>query len=654
MTEDTHTKEIEFLKQVLPDNYHDIEFFKEGGTRRLYQAKWGPADEEVVIKIDREELESPRAKRHVSRGCDTRNDVMALAKIRKIENPEFHSINRLNDFIVLEDGKVISIESKFDDAPNLEELVKEKGPLKVKEFEEVFSQVLEAVGYLNYIVGLYHRDNKPSNILIGENLEVRLTDLANACRKDHPSEKYLPTAGGHFVMDPLLIGEFTEDERRYNDQSELFAVGVNMYYALTGKYIFEYDPDNGTAVDFKERSLLDENGKLDKTKHEQALEEALTELPNEAGKYAKIIRRLLTTDEKSRYKSIENLIWDFEKKKKPHWLRGVFSKSVLTAALLSTLALGSIAGLIGYKVNKNLETAIEDSRKYEVIANWDDLEIQNNLVRLGMRFHEEPQRVTKDHYKTKYLVAKPGEKLDVTVTAKEIIEATEGIGYHLDGKVYIEGFPAITFPITPEPPDFEPDEFSGYIGFKWIDLMIPKDIQEGTYTLVSELCVPEKPNIGEDSAFEKLKFPKPGTVIARKRIPIVIGNPKNQLCIEALTLGIYEYLTMKNLVEYEFKDRPSLTYEVSIAGTNFKNVYENEKGDFLNMRLSNPSHTYQRTLQIVVKDKDKIIGYQFVPIKGHKIGDNVNWYEFSIPTKEFSETLERYRRVLYESHNQSR
>ncbi|MFC1727968.1 protein kinase [Nanoarchaeota archaeon] len=344
-----HEKDIEFIKDILSDKYQNIQYLKEGGTRRTYLAEWGPGKEKRVIKIDKDP-ESPRAKRHVERGCVTERDIEFLAQIK---DPEQHRLVRLCDFEV-KDGRTISVESHFE-SKTLEETVKEEGVLNRREFETAFSHVIEGTRYLDEI-GLYHRDEKPSNILIKRDkggIEARITDFANACKKSQPKRKYLPTMGGHLITDPNLIGEFTGTETNYNETSEVYALGVDMFYALTGKYIFEYDYDTRTARDFKGRNLLNENGRLDKEKHERTLEEALTFLPRESRKYSGIIKNCLTLDDTVRYDSVHELSKDFKDKSdqikamKRKYLAGAgVAASILV--LLATLGTGKVKNIEKY------------------------------------------------------------------------------------------------------------------------------------------------------------------------------------------------------------------------------------------------------------------------------------------------------------------
>src|SRR3989338_8016464 len=88
---------VSVLGQVLGQKYRDISYWREGGTRLLFRAKWGPAGEDRVIKVDKGDTHalSPRARRHVERGCTTANDIETLADIPDAEK---NGLMRLLDY----------------------------------------------------------------------------------------------------------------------------------------------------------------------------------------------------------------------------------------------------------------------------------------------------------------------------------------------------------------------------------------------------------------------------------------------------------------------------------------------------------------------------------------------------------------------------
>ncbi len=296
--------------------YSNPQFFKEGGTRYVFTVEWGLFKRKRIIKVDKplSALASPRARRDVGeRGCGTTNELELISQI------EHSGITQLLDYFTPGvSGKYglsgsITIEEFFPDSKSLEELVNERNPDVREHYDSIHQQVFSTMREINNS-GILHRDLKPSNILIqkkGDEVIVKITDWANACRKDHPQKKYMPTAGGHLITDPLLMTAFTRVEAAYSESSEVYAFESCMVYAKLGRYLFDYNPDTGTGKIFgTDESLLDENGRLDIDKHNEVLRnlDQIDSYYNTCYEYYGIcVKRGLTLDRSKRYKSFDEL-----------------------------------------------------------------------------------------------------------------------------------------------------------------------------------------------------------------------------------------------------------------------------------------------------------------------------------------------------------
>ena len=155
---------------------------------------------------------------------------------------------------------------------------------------------------------------------------------------------------------------------------------------------------------------------------------------------------------------------------------------------------------------------------------------------------------------------------------------------------------------------------------------------------------------------------QPGKVISRKRIPLVIGDLADRVNVKWIKLDYSESIGMHDLgdgkEEYP-KINPSLNYIVSIVEEGFKIEKQSNQNFSSNtystiLHLPNSTNTDERTLQIVAKDGNQVIGYTFVPIRRTEVGDSYFWWELSIPDKDFSKRIIEYRKNIYKDlHNQS-
>ncbi len=654
---------MERLSAILPDKYKNIRLYEHGGTRVCFIAEWGPGNEKRIIKIDKTP-ETPRGKRHTERGYVTAHDISVLARI---EDPEQHHITRFCDYYeVPDEGITISVETHFE-SESLEKIVNEK-PLDIKEFETVFSHVLEAERYLIQVCGLFHRDLKPSNILVKRNgsIDTRVTDLANAGDIEKMDPSFQPTAGGNAVRDPFITPALTGDkEACYNIQSELYEIGTNMLFALTGKYHFEYDDEKGIGrSDFLDGSILDENGKIIWKKYEEALENTLNAVPKKARKYASLIRNCLTSNEKGRYKSFAEIQKDFEKIKNRQGFASRLAKPLPIAAAALTAAL-SIGGTVAYFMDwipGLSRSAAEKMEKtpYVVDSGTEKtmLETSSNFIKLGisMSCDVPGERYTTFMYKDaiveKPARAMPGSRIWLALKANELPKPK---GYYrgsggYKGRAYIEGFKPVDFSITANAHNFDSSDLprSIHIGSEDAFIQIPEDAKPGVYTVVAEIYAPEGAIDGN------MKFQNPGKVIARKRMPIIIGDVSTPfLKILSITYTGHAYVenlsARKSHLSDEMPEVDNLTYEVRIPEEGFSAMlssrFEPDKSGY-HSTFSLPEGTSceERTLQLIVRNEEGIAGMFFAPIKRAVVGGEASHlWEHALSEPDFAERIMKYR-----------
>lgn len=647
-----------WLQELLGDKYHNIHFFKQGGTRDVYLAEWGPGKEKRVIKVDCTP-NGPRAERHVSRGCTTSNDIQALSQLQE---PEKHHLIHLCDYQEVE-GATISVEP-FVDAQSLEELVNTH-PLGCTEFKAVFSQVIDGVKHLVQEAGLYHRDVKPSNILVrGERdtIDVKITDFANAGKKDAMMQKYLPTAGGHMVMDPLLMGAFTGKERAYDESSEIYAVGADMLFALTGKYLFEYDPDAGTAkTGTSGESLLDTAGRLDIKKHETALCSALKQLPRGVQQYAALLQRCLTVDEAKRYKSICALASDFKELSKPGFFESIRNSGRLAAKVFVTgvAAASLLGGALLYNAvqeRKGVEQVAAENAKQLVTAGWNgaNLEISNNLAELRVRVCSHDCK--KNYPEDKFVTAAPGEKLMTCVAMRDLPHAERRSSMPFEIRTYIEGFPSEINHVHSESHDesLMYGEMMGMQGL--INVQIPSDIEPGIHMLIVEAYQPERleQNSGNDQEWNSVRLADRSKALSRKRVPIVVGDKADKVDVSMVRLGIQPCLYVQS-IENQMNDvDKNLHCTVAAPELGYREESDGEL-NCINLRYGRLWLPMDRgknaTVEVVTMKGKEINGYTFFPVEQIDYTPTYKEWELALPDRSFAAMLVEYRKQILQDQS---
>ncbi|WP_448106910.1 protein kinase domain-containing protein [Pseudomonas azerbaijanoccidentalis] len=112
----------------------------------------------------------------------------------------------------------------------LAQLHEQVGPMPLAQWQDLAERLLRAVGMLHRRQ-ILHRDIKPENLLLGDDDELRLLDFGLAYCPGL-SEDQLSTLPGtpSFIAPEAFRGEAP------TPQQDLYAVGVTLYYLLTGHF----------------------------------------------------------------------------------------------------------------------------------------------------------------------------------------------------------------------------------------------------------------------------------------------------------------------------------------------------------------------------------------------------------------------------------
>lgn len=139
--------------------------------------------------------------------------------------------------VVRENGDTFII-MELVDAPSLDRLVKEEGPLPPERVARIGLDVLSAL-QVAHQQGITHRDVKPGNVMIPEG-KAKLADFGIASVKGDPKL----TATGLILGSPSYMAPEQASQDESGPESDLWALGGTLYYAVEGVPPF----DKGQAI----------------------------------------------------------------------------------------------------------------------------------------------------------------------------------------------------------------------------------------------------------------------------------------------------------------------------------------------------------------------------------------------------------------------
>src|SRR5206468_9392633 len=121
----------------------------------------------------------------------------------------------------------------------LQDHVRGKGPLRPAEAVDTVLQVIAGLEAAQ-AVGVLHRDVKPSNCFVDAEGTVKVGDFGLSISTVNRGEPHL-TASGVFLGTPAYASPEQLRGDDLDQRSDIYAVGVTLFYLLTGKIPFDAD-----------------------------------------------------------------------------------------------------------------------------------------------------------------------------------------------------------------------------------------------------------------------------------------------------------------------------------------------------------------------------------------------------------------------------
>lgn len=130
------------------------------------------------------------------------------------------------------------IAMQYIDGPTVAELISIKGKIEIEQSVSIICKVLETL-QAAHDKGIFHRDIKPTNVMLKDGKYVRVIDFGIAKAQ---TDSNLTAAGTAFGTPAYMAPEqFSASPDANAALYDVYAVGVTFYYMLCGKLPFEGD-----------------------------------------------------------------------------------------------------------------------------------------------------------------------------------------------------------------------------------------------------------------------------------------------------------------------------------------------------------------------------------------------------------------------------
>ncbi|HVM13433.1 MAG TPA: protein kinase [Egibacteraceae bacterium] len=208
------------------------------GDRYVLRHRLGSGGGGTVWAADDEVLRRPVAVKAVHIPDSVPDDERTASRQRVLR--EARAAARLNHpgavtvFDVFDEEGCAYIVMELVEAPSLETLVERDGPMDDAHAAEIGLQLVDALEAA-HAKGIVHRDVKPSNVLVNDVGEAKLTDFGIATVAGDSRI----TATGLVLGSPAYIAPEQARDGAGQAAGDLWGLGATLYYAVEGSPAFE-------------------------------------------------------------------------------------------------------------------------------------------------------------------------------------------------------------------------------------------------------------------------------------------------------------------------------------------------------------------------------------------------------------------------------
>jgi len=215
---------------VLQERYEIADEIGRGGFSIVYRARDRRIGADVAIKL----LVPPPAAARLARER-LRREVQA---VRQLSHPNIVAV-----YDVVDDGPWSFVVMEYVPGPDLAVRVRQRGPLDADSAARVGRDITAALAAAHRR-GILHRDVKPQNILLAPDGRARLTDFGSA--RLAGQETVTQTGGLVGTADYMAPEQLAGG--RGDARADEYALGVTLYYALTGELPARVSPRGGAGA----------------------------------------------------------------------------------------------------------------------------------------------------------------------------------------------------------------------------------------------------------------------------------------------------------------------------------------------------------------------------------------------------------------------
>jgi serine/threonine-protein kinase len=228
-------------KQI--EKYTIISQLGQGGMATVYLANDNKFDTRVAIKIlNKVFLHNDNIRKRF------------IAEARNMYKMSHPNIIKVIDLI--DEGDTVAFVMEHIEGETLKEYLEHKGKLSDNEIKNLFSQMLDAVGYVHE-QNLVHRDIKPSNFIITPKGQIKLLDFGIAKNTDSSSAEYTQTGTTQNMGTPMYMSpEQVKSTKHVTLKSDIYSLGVVLWQMVMGKK--PYDTNTTSTFELQMKIVQDE------------------------------------------------------------------------------------------------------------------------------------------------------------------------------------------------------------------------------------------------------------------------------------------------------------------------------------------------------------------------------------------------------------